>query len=613
MSVEEQIKPKRTQTRPVAFSGDGTDVTDPQLEGIEPIRATLRARLAPIVVFGLAAILTVVMVAETNARITTERAATRDRVSDVLSRDVESRLAIYSETLIGLRGLFESSDAVTRGEFEAYIETAQIFERFPGVQALEWAPLVYRQDLADYEPSVRTDTTANGIGYPDFAVHPTSEHDDLFVVDYLVPLEGNEAAFGFDLGSNPVRRTGVEEARDSGQPVATAPITLVQEEASQAGMLLLVPVYDGTPEDLEQRRQGFRGLVLAVFRLGDLLEGASTQENIHFSVFDVPIDLASGDERTLIFNVGGQDLAGHQADLAIDVAGRRWEITIDDDSIATAGGFTMWWAIAAGTLATFAATAVVHVLALSRTRAENRAIELTRDLREANVDIRRSNADLEEFAYVASHDLQTPARNVKHVVELLRSELPEEINEESLALLKILSQSAERMEELIQGLLDFSRIQRSEALSIEPVDLEPLLQSILSETLMVEHDSITVDATDLPIVHGNPQLLGQVLENLVSNAIKYKHPDRDVHISVSAQRHGSRWAVAVADNGLGIEARFHDRIFEMFRRLHPAGEYEGTGIGLALCRKIVERHGGEIWVESEPDEGSTFIFTIASE
>ncbi|MCP4224344.1 MAG: hypothetical protein GY773_13460 [Actinomycetia bacterium] len=130
---------------------------------------------------------------------------------------------------------------------------------------------------------------------------------------------------------------------------------------------------------------------------------------------------------------------------------------------------------------------------------------------------------------------------------------------------------------------------------------------------MVEHESVTVDSTDLPTVHGNRQLLGQVIENLLSNAIKYKHPDRDVHISVSAQRHGSRWAVAVADNGLGIEARFHDRIFEMFRRLHPAGEYEGTGIGLALCRKIVERHGGEIWVESEPDEGSTFIFTIASE
>lgn len=613
MTVEEQTRPKRTQATAAPFSDDGTDVVDLELERNEPIRATMRARLAPIVVFGLAAILTVVMVVETNARITTERAVTQDRVSDVLSRDVDSRLAIYSETLIGLRGLFQASETVTRGEFETYIEAAEIFERFPGVQAMEWAPLVYRQDLVEYERSVRADTTANGIGYPEFAVHPTSEHDDLFVVDYVVPLEGNEAAFGFDLGSNPVRRMAVEEARDSGQPVATAPITLVQEEASQAGMLLLVPVYDGAAETLEQRREGFRGLVLAVFRLGDLLEGASTQQNIQFSVFDTPTDVAPSEERTLIFSVGEQDLASQHTDLAIDVAGRRWEITVDGDSIATVGGFTMWWAIAAGTLATLAATAVVHVLALSRNRAENRAIELTKDLREANADIRRSNADLEKFAYVASHDLQTPARNVKHVVELLRSELPEYINEESVALLKILSQSAERMEELIQGLLDFSRIQRSEVHNIEPVDLEPLLQSILSETLMVEHDSITIDSTDLPTVHGNPQLLGQVLENLLSNAIKYKHPDRDVHISVSGHRRGSKWAIAVADNGLGIDARFHDRIFEMFRRLHPVGEYEGTGIGLALCRKIVERHGGEIWVESKPEEGSAFTFTIADD
>ncbi|MCP5026753.1 MAG: hypothetical protein GY929_10770 [Actinomycetia bacterium] len=583
-------------------------------EGDELVRAPLWARMAPFIMFALASALTAAVVIELDTRIEGERVSASNRVSDVLVRDVESRLSIYLETLIGLRGLFETEGPVSRGEFESYIGAAEIFERYPGVQALEWAPVVHRENLAEFERSVQSDTTVSDVGYPDFVVHPDGESESLFVVDYLVPLQGNEAAFGFDLGSNPARRAAVEDARDSGLAVASAPITLVQEEASQAGMLLLLPVYDGASNTLEERRAGFRGVVLAVFRLEDLLDGASTQEGILFSVFDSPQGEAAADEdRTLIFDIGGGALTEQVTDLSIDVAGRRWEIAIDADSIVTSGRFTLALVATAGLLASIGAAVVVHLLGQAGARAENRAIELTMELREANVDIRRSNADLEKFAYVASHDLQTPARNVKHVVELLGSELPEGLSEEALDLLKILVQSADRMEELIQGLLDFSRIQRSEEMRVEAVEIGPLVQSILSENLFFDSEPISVEVGDLPTVSGNPQLLGQLLENLLSNAIKYRHPDRDLTITVSGHRQGSEWVINVADNGLGIDPRFHERIFEMFRRLHPPGEHEGTGIGLALCKKIVEHHGGEIWVESEPGEGSRFIFTIAGE
>ena len=224
-------------------------------------------------------------------------------------------------------------------------------------------------------------------------------------------------------------------------------------------------------------------------------------------------------------------------------------------------------------------------------------------------DLEESNERLEQFAYAASPDLQEPLRMVSSYLQLIDRRYGDELDEDGREFLDFAVNGADRMREMIEGLLQYSRVEmRGDEFT--PVDLEAVLADV-RENLAVkieEHDA-RITAESLPRVQGDEGQLRQVFQNLVSNAIEYSgaEPPR---IHVSAERNGARWTVSVTDNGIGIEPADQARIFEVFQRLHTREEHPGTGIGLALCERIVERHGGEIWVDSEPGEGATFSFTL---
>lgn len=231
------------------------------------------------------------------------------------------------------------------------------------------------------------------------------------------------------------------------------------------------------------------------------------------------------------------------------------------------------------------------------------------ELERRAADLERSNEELERFAYVASHDLSEPLRMVSGFVSLLQSRYADRLDDDAGEFMRYIVDGVERMQALIRDLLSYSRVGRAE-LEHEPVAMGPLVQRVLEgmQTSIDETDA-TIEVGDLPTVRGDASQLVQLVQNLVVNALKFTGGEPPV-VRITAARDGDEWAFAVADEGIGIDPEFDERIFQVFQRLHAPNEYPGTGVGLAICRAIAERHGGRIWVESTPGEGSVFRFTL---
>lgn len=227
----------------------------------------------------------------------------------------------------------------------------------------------------------------------------------------------------------------------------------------------------------------------------------------------------------------------------------------------------------------------------------------------ATHELRRAREEIEELVDLASHDLQEPVRNMLGYTELLRERYGERLGEDGREFLGFMAAGARRMRKLIDDLLLLSRAGRAR-LSLRPADSAVALaeaRANLSAAISESGAEITHDA--LPTVMADPVLLSQVLQNLLGNAIKFCGAERP-RIHVSARRAGGRWILAVRDHGIGIAPQHQEKIFGMFERLHPRAQGGGSGVGLALCRRIVDRHGGRMWVESAPSQGATFLFTL---
>ena len=239
---------------------------------------------------------------------------------------------------------------------------------------------------------------------------------------------------------------------------------------------------------------------------------------------------------------------------------------------------------------------------------EQRVIERTAQLEETLKELERSNKELEQFAYVASHDLQEPLRMVSSYVKLLSRRYKGKLDSDADEFIFYAVDGATRMQSMIQSLLTYSRV-GSKGKAFEQVDCETVLDQALSNlAVTIEENKALVSHDPIPTVMADDLQLVQLFQNLIGNAIKYNDKDSP-QIHVSAEEKDNEWVFSVKDNGIGIDPDYRDQIFQIFSRLHEK-EYYGTGIGLAVCKKIVERHGGKIWVESEAGEGSTFYFAI---
>ncbi len=242
---------------------------------------------------------------------------------------------------------------------------------------------------------------------------------------------------------------------------------------------------------------------------------------------------------------------------------------------------------------------------IARAEAKQRA-----ELTETNAALARSNAELEQFAYAASHDLQEPIRMVKSFAQMLSQHWRGKLDPKAEDMLGVIESASSRMQSLVNDLLSYSRVLHDREQAKQCVDLNVVLdQACFCFTGQIEQVHAELVRDPLPVVLAHGERIGLVFQNLLSNALKYRRADPP-RIYISAQRRQEEWVIAVQDNGIGFKPEYAERIFGLFKRLHRTDEYPGTGVGLALCRQIIEQHGGRIWAESALGVGATFYFSL---
>ena len=231
------------------------------------------------------------------------------------------------------------------------------------------------------------------------------------------------------------------------------------------------------------------------------------------------------------------------------------------------------------------------------------------ELQKKSDELIRSNNDLQQFAYIASHDLQEPLRMVTSYVQLLAERYKDKLDAEAGEFIKFAVDGAQRMRNLIQSLLEYSRLNKIRP--FEKINPNALLENVLSEMAgSINESGAIIKIDELSSINGDPVLITQLFRNLISNAIKFRDNSRKSEVFISGKKTDEGFLFSVKDNGIGIAKEYYEKIFVMFQRFYPRDKYPGSGMGLAICKKIVEQHGGKIWVESEINKGSTFYFTI---
>ncbi|MBY8982524.1 MAG: PAS domain S-box protein [Candidatus Lokiarchaeota archaeon] len=247
--------------------------------------------------------------------------------------------------------------------------------------------------------------------------------------------------------------------------------------------------------------------------------------------------------------------------------------------------------------------------ALLISRDETKRKKAEDDLKATMEELKRSNEDLENFAYVASHDLQEPLRMVASFTQLLAKRYKDELDSEAHEYIDFAVDGAKRMQQLINDLLTYSQV-RTHAKPFTQLDLNEILEKVLKDLkYSIEESNALFMYDSLPVIMGDKSQISQVFQNLISNGLKFNDKEYPL-INISAESKKSHWLFSIRDNGIGIDSKYYDSIFKIFKRLHSRKDYPGTGIGLSICKRIIKRHGGEIWIESKLGKGSVFYFSI---
>lgn len=329
--------------------------------------------------------------------------------NDIIAKsDIYIRSGIngYTNILYGARGLFAASAEVDRREWNAYINSLSIKENFPGMQAISYVSLVPLEDKESFIKEVQDDASLRAEGYPDFNIRPEGDRKEYYVVTYIEPFEGNEAAFGFDLFSNPARRAALEEARDINSPIATAPIRLVQEKGEQAGFLIFLPVYkNGMPiETVEERQEALIGFISAVFRADDLftsfLNTFPEFSNVHLEVVDL-LAQKTREENFLIFNKYDEAYSDYKftAQKNMSVGGREWMLSFYElPGLVKSAGTERYIPVAvilAGSLLSMLLFLILYLFSSTRQKAILIAKDITKENEATRRKIEERTAELE--------------------------------------------------------------------------------------------------------------------------------------------------------------------------------------------------------------------------
>lgn len=526
-----------------------------------------------------------------------------ERETQRIQHLIVERMERYEDALWGgvsLLGLLDGD--ITPESWREYSLGLQLSEKYPGINGIGIIRSVDKAALQSFVAKQRQTR-------PDFRVFPEHDAPISLPITFIEPIDGNAPALGLDVAHEANRLAGAMRAIKTGKAHITGPIVLVQDESHTPGFLFYAP----TDPSKSRRALGESvSLVYAPFVMKELMNGVLSKE---FRT----ISLRISDGSTVLYDDADYSPQlidkdpQYASSQAITMYGREWRVESmtglhfnklerDNQPMTILIG---------GILIDSMLLLLFLFISNSNQKAVAYAAEVTADLKVKARELEASNTELERFAYVASHDLQEPLRMVGSFAELLNIKYDTEFDEEGQRWLGYMVDGAKRMQALVQGLLAYSRIGRN-ALTLESFDLNELIDSVLIDLtpLMLEKGA-KVHVEPIPKVVGQPDLVRLVLQNLISNAIKFTPADTQPSITITQEPCGERLRITVADNGIGIDPIYAQKVFSAFQRLHSKEEYPGTGIGLAIAQKIVQQHQGTIWFEPNKDAGTAFHFTLS--
>jgi signal transduction histidine kinase len=576
-----------------------------------------------------------------------ETAALRARSS------IRTRFQVYDAVLHGAAGFIAVEKTVTRERFRRYVDRLAVEASYAGVQGLAYAPRVPAPEKDNMVAWMKEQ------GEAQFRIWPNTERADFFPVAYVEPQSPrNQAGLGFDMFTDPTRREAMERARDTGNTAASGKVTLVQETEpwKQPGFLIYFPIYRGgnVPETVATRRSELQGFVFCVFQAGDLFASVFGDEKMgaELEIFD-----GTNTESTNLLFRSATHVVSHmpfrktfEEVTALDVGGRTWTVRFFAQPemertwivllLLASGGFLslamFYLTRAEGKTRREAERAAAQLriseiaLRESEERLRRYATELEHRVAERTANLAQSIQSLEGVLYHVAHDLRAPLRGMASFTHILLEEYGPRFDERGRDYALRIAGAAQRMDRLVQDLLAYGRLAHT-AVPVSTISLETEVKAAVNHfSEEIEARGATVEVcAPLPPVKANAALLNQVLANLISNALKFVQPETRPHVRICVEDTASESAASplngdpavdpqspavdgkfvrlwIEDNGIGIAPEYHERIFRMFERLHGAGVYPGTGIGLAIVRKGVERMGGRVGVESVAGAGSRF-------
>ncbi|MBY6054863.1 CHASE domain-containing protein [Leisingera daeponensis] len=541
--------------------------------------------------------------AQTDTRIENAFKAARDQAAGLIS----ARMEKYEDALwAGVSAVQSHGGDMTYRQWKAFARALRVDQRYPGINGIG---IIHHVGPGQYDTYLRTRRSER----PEFSVYPAHDNSVRLPISFIEPEDMNAAAVGLDVAHESNRRKAALASSTTGEARITAPIVLVQDESSTPGFLFYAPFYSGSDTaGRHEREQSFDGLVYAPFVVRKLMAGLLSKElrNVRFSI---------SDQGQLIYNEHDPEDPQHDPapkfteTVELEVYGRTW--TID---FRTTLGFRQAHSYSQPTLILIGGLVIealvislLFMMARSSQRARAYAARVTTDLQEKSVKLEKANEELEQFVYITSHDLKTPVRSIGTLTEMIQEDLEDyfrsaDADPEVAANLARISERVDRMNELTQGVMEYARTGEHSS------EDKPLCLGRMAETL---RSDFGLAGSQLEL-HGNVAQIAadtfnfaRVVENLVGNAVKY-HPSPDTaKITVRVEDAGLRYDVSVRDNGAGIAPEYHRKIFEVFQTLRCPGQPESTGIGLAIVKKSVERHGFEVTLHSDTGKGADFRFS----
>jgi signal transduction histidine kinase len=573
------------------------------------------------------------------------REASQDRIL-VVKREIASALGVVQD----VASFFSASESVGRREFRRFVGPA--LQRQAGIKALGWVPVVGQSERSGFTEQARrsfppfTITTTDQSG----RVVESGERPRYYPVLYVQPYQKNRSLLGLDLGQDAVLLKLLRDAERERRLQVSPGIRFDMGASIKNGIAIALPVFGSTGGDADQQEDlHIRGFATGELIIGDIVERAlesllSGGIDLHFVQIGLPDD--EGHLYTHMSRLRKDlppDLMTTDSGMVyrqqISVGNRHWQVICRPvaerykrDSWVSLVIFLGAIAIS-GLLTVYVATLVgrgkrvrqeveertsqlsTAIQALNREvgerRSAERELQLLNERLEHHIAFRTAEAErraqyLEQFAYVASHDLKAPLRAVSNLAEWIEEDLREKLDEASSEQLALLRDRVRRMHDLIEGLLEYSRVGRT-ADSEQDVDVRELIEEIIDSLSPPKGFKIKLQG-EMPVMHVDRLQIGQVFANLISNGIKH-HGGSKGRIRISCEDCGEHYWFSVCDDGPGIAPEYHEKIFLMFQTLTPSDFESNTGIGLALVKKIVEEHGGTIRLVSAVGEGACFHFS----